>query len=231
MEPLCIIPARGGSKRLPGKNLALLDGKPLLAYAVEAAQESGVFERVCVSSDDEEILEVARKYGAEALERPDALATDWAQVKDVCVHLLEQFAERGRSYEEFGLLLVTSPLRTDEDIRKAYRTFQEEVGDFLMSLVPFSHPPQRAVHVSEDGYVEPFFGQEYMTQTQQLETLYRHDGAIVFAKVDAFLEEKKLYGSNVIPYEMPEARAVDIDTEEDLRWAEFLINHSRERGG
>lgn len=229
MDPICIIPARGGSKRLPRKNLASLDGKPLLAYAVEAAHESGIFDRICVSSDDEEILETAREYGAEARERPEALATDRAQVRDVCAHLLEQLADEENSYDEFGLLLVTSPLRTAGDIREAYRTFHEEEGSFLMSLVPFSHPPQRAVHVSEEGYVEPFFGPEYMTQTQQLETLYRHDGAIVFAEVDPFLKEQKLYGSSVIPYIMPEERAVDIDTKEDLRRAEFLLNRLESR--
>lgn len=226
MDPICIIPARGGSKRLPGKNLALLNGKPLLAHAIEAARESGVFDRICVSSDDEEILETAREYGAEARERPDALATDRVQVKDVCAHLLEELAEKGNVYEEFGLLLVTSPLRTASDVWQAYHTFQEKEGRFLMSLVPFSHPPQRAVHVSKDGYVEPFFGQEYMTQTQELETLYRHDGAIVFAKVDSFLKERKLYGSSVIPYVMPEERSVDIDTEDDLQRAKFLMNRS-----
>jgi N-acylneuraminate cytidylyltransferase len=229
MDPICIIPARGGSKRLPRKNLALLDGKPLLAYAVEAARESGIFDRICVSSDDEEILETAREYGAEARDRPEALATDRSQVKDVCAHLLEQLAEEGNPYEKFGLLLVTSPLRTGSDVREAYRTFQEEEGSFLMSLVPFSHPPQRAVHMSDDGFVEPFFGQEYMTQAQELETLYRHDGAIVFAEVGPFLKEGKLYGSSVIPYVMPEERAVDIDTEEDLRRAEFLKNQSESR--
>jgi len=226
MDPVCIIPARGGSKRLPGKNLALLDGKPLLAYAVEAARDSGIFDRVCVSSDDDDILETAREYGAEARKRPEALATDRAQVKDVCAHVLDELSKEGNTYETFGLLLVTSPLRTAGDVREAYHTFEENEGSFLMSLVPFSHPPQRAVHVSEEGYVEPFFGQEYMTQTQELETLYRHDGAIVFAKVDSFLKERKLYGSSVIPYVMPEKRAVDIDTEDDLQRARFLMNRS-----
>ena len=227
MKPVCIIPARGGSKRLPRKNIRPLDEKPLLAYAVESALESGVFGRVCVSSDDEEILDVAREYGAEAISRPDFLATDRAQVKDVCAHLLEQFAEQEQAYREFGLLLVTNPLRTASDVREAYQTFQNKEGDYLMSLVPFSHPPQRAVHVSDEGLVEPFFGQEFMTQTQELETLYRHDGAIVFANVERFLEERKLYGSSVIPHFMPEERSVDIDTETDLRRAEFLIREVR----
>jgi pseudaminic acid cytidylyltransferase len=227
MKPVCIIPARGGSKRLPRKNIRPLDEKPLLAYAVESALESGVFGRVCVSSDDEEILDVAREYGAEAISRPDFLATDRAQVKEVCAHLLEQFAEQEQAYREFGLLLVTNPLRSASDVREAYQAFRNKEGDCLMSLVPFSHPPQRAVHVSDEGLVEPFFGQEYMTQTQELETLYRHDGAIVFAKVDCFLEERKLYGSSVIPYIMPEERSVDIDTEADLRRAEFLLREIR----
>ncbi len=223
-RPVCIIPARGGSKRLPRKNLAMLDGKPLLAYAIEAATESNVFDRVCVSSEDDEILEVAREYGAHlAPKRPPELATDTAQVRHVCAYLLELFASQGQVYAEFAVLLVTNPFRTAQDIQTAYEVFRQADANYLISLVPYSHPPQRAVWVS-NGYVEPYFGLEYMRQTQLLDTLYRHDGSVIFGRSEVFLEEKEFYGTKVVPYFIPQERSVDIDNSLDLAWAEFLIS-------
>lgn len=224
-KPLCIIPARGSSKRFPGKNIALLSGKPLLAYAIEAALESGVFDQVCVSSEDEVVLDTARAYCAHlALKRPPELATDTAQVKHVSRHVLEYFIARGLAYSEFAILLPTNPLRTAEDIKAAYEIFQREEANYVMSLVPYSHPPQRAVLV-QDGYVKPYFGLQYMKQAQLLDTLYRHDGSIIFAKSEAFLKEGELYGTKVVPYFIPVERSVDIDSPMDLAWAEFLMQY------
>jgi len=229
-KPLCIIPARGGSKRLPRKNIALLGGKPLLAYAIEAAIESGVFDLVCVSSEDDEVLEVARVYGAQLiLKRPPELATDTAQVRHVCAHLLEYFVAQGRAYAEFAVLLATNPFRTSEDIKAAYEIFKREDANYVMSLVPYSHPPQRAVWVPH-RYVEPYFGLRYMKQAQLLDTLYRHDGSIIFAKSEAFLREKEFYGTKVVPYFIPAERSVDIDNPLDLVWAEFLLSRSGSSG-
>jgi N-acylneuraminate cytidylyltransferase len=226
LKPLAIIPARGSSKRFPRKNIALLAGKPLLAYAVEAALESGVFAVVCVSSEDDEILEAARKYGALAERRPDELALDTAQVKHVCLHLLEKFAAAGQAFDNFGILLPTSPLRTGHDIREAYQVFKQKGANYLMSLVPFSHPPQRALWAPH-GYIEPYFGPQYLKQTQFLDPLYRHDGAVIFARSAAFLREKDYYGTKIVPYFMPAERSVDIDNPLDLEWAEFLLSRSR----
>jgi CMP-N-acetylneuraminic acid synthetase len=225
-KPLCIIPARGGSKRFPRKNVALLNGKPLLAYAIEAALKSAVFDLVCVSSEDDEILSTARQYGASlAVPRPAELASDTAQVKQVCCYLLEYFQARGRAYGEFGLLLVTNPLRTAADIQGAYAVFKEKNANYVMSLVPFSHPPQRAVW-APDGYVQPYFGLAHMKQTQLLDPLYRHDGSVIFARSEVFLREQEFYGSRVAPYFIPPERSVDIDSPLDLKWAEFLISRA-----
>jgi CMP-N-acetylneuraminic acid synthetase len=222
-----VIPARGGSRRLRRKNLAQLLGKPLLAYAIEAAEESQVFDQVCVSSEDEEILEVAQHYGADlALKRPPELAADTAQVRHVCAYLLEHFATQGRLYAAFGVLLATSPLRTAEDVRAAYEIFQHSGAECVMSVVPFSHPPQRALWI-RDGYAKPYFGTEYMIQTQLLDSLYRHDGAVILARSEEFLRTKQFYGDKVVPYHIPIGRSVDIDSAEDLAWAEFLLTRSR----
>jgi len=226
-KPLCIIPARGGSKRFPRKNISLLGGKPLLAYAIEAALESNVFDRIYVSSEDEQILKIAEEYGADsAIKRPAELATDTTQVKEVCAYLLESFAAQGVLYKEFGVLLVTNPLRTGQDISKAYETFKKDDSDFCMSIVPFSHPPQRAVWVPSE-FVVPYFGRKYMKQTQLLDRLYRHDGSIIFAKSEHFLKENEFYGKKVSPFFMPPERSVDIDSPLDLAWAEFLLERSK----
>ena len=221
-KPVCIIPARGGSKRFPRKNVAILAGKPLLAYAVEAAVESEVFDMVCVSSEDREILDVARKYGATAIEREEELATDQAQVRHVCASLLESFIANGRHYESFAVLLVTNPLRNAQDIRDAYNIFKLDRGNYVMSMVPFSHPPQRAL-CEKDGYLEPYFGLKYMKQTQLLDPLYRHDGSVIFGKTGVFLREREFYGSKVVPFYIPIDRSVDIDSPNDLLLAEFLL--------
>ncbi len=229
-KPLCIIPARGGSKRFPRKNVTPLAGKPLLAYTVETALESDIFDQVCVSSEDDEILEVARTYGATlALKRPPELATDTAQVRHVCAYLLEDFATRGQIYAEFAVLLVTSPFRTVQDIKAAYDIFKREDANYVMSLTPYSHPPQRAVW-NPKGYIEPYFGLQHMKQTQLLDTLYRHDGAIILAKSETFLKEREFYGTKVVPYFIPVERSIDIDSPLDLAWAEFLLSHFAQKG-
>ena len=222
-KPLCIIPARGGSKRFPRKNLALLAGKPILAYAIEAGLRSEVFDQVCVSSEDDEILATALKYGARTCRREPELATDGVQIRHVCIQLLEQFNKQGTAYEAFAVLLTTNPLRREQDVRNAYKVFRSHDVNYVISLVPFSHPPQRAVWVS-GGYVTPYFGLQYMKQTQLLEKLYRHDGSVIFAKTEAFLREQEFYGSKVAPYFIPFECSVDIDNCQDLAWAEFLLS-------
>ena len=224
-KPLCIIPARGGSKRLSRKNIALLSGKPLLAYAIEAAVESDIFGVICVSSEDDKILQIAQDCGANiALKRPSELATDAVQVRHVCAFILEYFKEQQKMFNEFAVLLPTNPLRTSQDIKAAYKIFNQEDANYVMSLVPYSHPPQRAVWVpKKKEYVEPYFGIKYMKQTQLLDPLYRHDGSIIFAKSEVFLKHKEFYGTKVVPYFIPEERSVDIDSALDLAWAEFIL--------
>lgn len=229
MKPLCIIPARGGSKRFPRKNIALLANKPLVAYAIEAALESNIFDKVCVSSEDNEILDISRQYGATLiLKRKTELASDTAQVRHVCTSILKDLSTEGQSYSEFAVLLVTNPFRTADDIKNAYDIFKSKNANCVMSLVPYSHPPQRAVWVPH-GNVEPYFGLKYMKQTQLLDTLYRHDGSIIFAKTKTFLKEREFYGTKVVPYFISVNRSVDIDNPIDLAWAEFLfsrLNHN-----
>lgn len=227
MKTLCIIPARGGSKRFPKKNTALLAGKPLITYAIETAKESGIFEDICVSSDDPDVLKIAREHNVDIVhERPGDLAGDTVQLKTLIKHLLEEFKNEGKQYDAFALLIPVSPLRSAEDIRKAFELLQSEDTNTVMSVERYSHPPQRAQCI-RDGYLEPYFGSEHMKPAQQLEPLYRHDGTVVFCKVASFLQEGEFHGSRATPYEVPSDRTVNIDEPIDLQWAEFLMSRQK----
>ena len=225
LKPLCIIPARGGSKRFPRKNIALLAGKPLLGWAIESAKESEVFDMIMVSSEDEEILSIGSEFGADlTVKRPAHLADDKTQLKTVCKYHLENFTAEGKIYKEFALLLTTNPLKSAFDIRRAYEIFAQSDANYLMSLVQYNHPPQRAVMINQ-GYVQPYFGIENMKQAQRLQPLYHHDGSFIYARTESFLHEGEFYGSEVLPYIIPGERSVDIDSPLDLKWAEFLLNN------
>lgn len=221
-DPVCIIPARGGSKRLPRKNIREVHGKPLLGHAVDSAKASGVFSEVIVSSDDSAILEVGREHGATVEERPGHLATDRATVVDVCEHLVNELETRGWSVPSFGVLLTTNPLRTADQVREAWDLFVAEGANYVVSLVPYDDPPQNALWAPE-GYVEPYWGPEEGDQSQLLETLYTHDGGVVFCRTEAFLEERTFFGSECVPYYIERDKSVDIDRPIDLEWAEFLM--------
>lgn len=226
-SPLCIIPARGGSKRLANKNRALVLGKSLVAYAIEVALASNIFSRICVSSEDDKILKIADTYGEGlSLKRPVELSGDDIGVAQVCEYILSESLKQGEKYEAFAILLPTSPLRTSADIKSAYELLQEPKTNCVMSLVAYSHPPQRALSVTS-GRVKPYFGYQFMKRTQELEQLYRHDGTVIFAKTQAFLENKGYWMAGTIPYYVPENRSVDIDTEQDLEYAEFLLNKNK----
>jgi CMP-N-acetylneuraminic acid synthetase len=220
---LCIIPAKGSSKRFPKKNIALLDGKPLLSYSIEAALKSNIFGEICVSSEDEKVLKIVSKYDEiTLLKRPAKLATDSAQVKDVCFAILQNLLKTGKKFENLVVLIPTSPLRKACDIRSAYQEFINSKADSLFSVISYNHPPLRAL-ACENGIVKPFFGHKYQLQSQKLKKLYRHDGLVLIVKTKAFLEEKSFFAGKTIPFFSPAERSVDIDYPEDLQWAEFLL--------
>ena len=217
-SPLCIIPARGSSKRFPRKNVALFSGKPMLAFTIEAAKESGLFERVCVSSEDEEILSIAAQFGAEPLKRPMELATDTSTVCDVCVSLLAHDAP-----DVFAVLQPTNPLLLPQHIRDAFGIFESKSADVVMSVVPYHFPPQHAVRVSKDSILPLAVSQDAKTQSQRLEPLYHPDGSVIIARTDVFLREKQWFVPKTMPYFIPPEDSVDIDLPQDLAWAEFLF--------
>lgn len=222
---LAVIPARGGSKGVPHKNIKELAGKPLLAYTVEAAVKSGVFEKVIVSTDDAEIADAARKYGAEIpFIRPDAISGDFVSSDDVVEHALNYFKDMGQDFDTVCKLQPTSPLRTAEHIRQAYMQMQEKKADFVVSVCECEHSPLWSGILDEDNRLDKFIREDVKRACRQsLPAYYRLNGAIYMAKTEAFLKQKSFLGKNGIAYIMPQRDSVDIDSSLDFLFADFLI--------
>ncbi len=223
---LCVIPARGGSKRIPRKNVVDLCGKPLIAYTIEAARDAGIFERIVVSTEDAEIGDLSRKYGATVLERGAELAGDKASVMDVCLNVLEHYENEGDSFDFVCVLLPTSPLRTSSDISGAFDKLKGTDSNAVMAVTTFEIPPFWALK-EEDGFVQPFFGDKYMVRSQDLPKVFVDNGAIYIFRTPALKEERKFYCSRLMPYKMSRENSLDVDEMADLKLAEFFI---RQRG-
>lgn len=219
---LAVIPARGGSKGLPGKNIKLLNGKPLIAYTIEAALESGIFDKVIVSTDDNEIAEVARKYGAELpFMRPKELSGDEVSSDDVILHALNFFREKGQVFNYVCKLQPTSPLRTANHIRGAYDMMRDRNANYIVSVCECEHSPLWAGVLDADLKLENFIKEENKIACRQsLDIYYRLNGAIYLGKVESFMQEKNFLGKGSIAYIMKQEESIDIDTELDFKIAE-----------
>lgn len=222
---LGVIPARAGSKGLPGKNIRLLAGKPLLAYTVEAARKSGVFDFLLVSTDGEEIARAAREAGAEVpFLRPPELATDTAKGIDVLHHAMQWLEERGRRFDLVMYLQPTSPLRSCEDIVGACCLLVERNADAVVSVCEAEHHPWWTNTLPPDLCMKDFLSQEIIgRQRQELPVFYRLNGAIYLAQWGFVRHRDSWFGPRTYAYVMPRERSVDIDEEIDLRFAEALI--------
>ena len=223
---LGLIPARGGSKRLPRKNLRLLGGKPLIVWTIEAALESRCLDRVIVSTDDPEIATVAREAGAEVpFLRPAALADDHAPGLEVLLHALRTLAAARESYDYLVELQPTSPLRNAGDIRAAVSLVHEKAADAVISVCPTGHPPEWSNTLPPDGALRDFFRPGVRgTRSQDLPPAYRLNGAIHIFNCQRLLQtESTDMDDNGFAYVMPRERSIDIDTALDLYLAQALL--------
>jgi len=218
---LAIIPARGGSKRLPRKNVLDLAGKPLIAWTIEAAMKSQYIDKVVVSSDDDEILDIAEQYGSDTIERPEDLASDTATSFDAIKHTIENIA----SYDYVILLQPTSPLRTEEHIDKAIELLEIKNADAIVSVCEMEHSPLWSNTLSSDGSMHGFIKEEVKNKrSQDLETYYRLNGAVYICKTTKLLEEKSFFiVDNIYAYEMDRESSVDIDEAMDFKLAKLLM--------
>ncbi len=222
---LALIPARGGSKGLSRKNIKLLSGKPLIAWTIERARNSKYIDEIVVSTDDEEIAEVSKQYGAEIpFLRPEELATDEAKGVDVALHAVERLKTDGRVYDLLILLQPTSPLRVSEDIDKAIELLFSKSAKAVVSVHEIRHHSYKANNLPEDGCMKDFIRPEAMNKNRQdLPVFYGLNGAIYLAYCDYMERQKSFFGNETFAYIMPRKRSVDIDDEIDFKMAETLL--------
>ena len=221
-SPLCIIPARGGSKRFPRKNIALLGQKPLIAWSIAAAGDSQLFENIWVSSEDESILALAEKHGGRPLPRAAELAGDNVTVAELCCATVDAFAARGEEYPAVYVLLPTCPFRRGKTIAAAWRLFEEQRADALMSVTPLKHPPEWAL-TSEEGWLRPVDAEGFEIPRPKLVPRYCCDGGHTIIRTEALRQRRGFMVERTVAFEAPVDERVDIDEPIDLAWAEFLL--------
>ncbi|ARJ56252.1 pseudaminic acid cytidylyltransferase [Campylobacter cuniculorum] len=223
MKNLCIIPARGGSKRIPHKNIVDFCGKPLIAYSIENALNSNVFDEVIVSSDDEKIIEISLKYGAKApFVRAKELSNDYASSTSVIKDAVFRLEKLGQNYENVCCLYATAPLIDAQILKKAYEKFIASEMKFLFAASEFEYPIQRAFYL-ENERVKMFDESKYFSRSQDLIRAYHDAGAFYFGKTKAWLEEDFMFKPYSSVFLLPKNLVCDIDTPQDLEFAKILF--------
>lgn len=221
-KPICIIPARGGSKRIPRKNIIPFNGKPLIAWSIESALKSHVFSSVVVSTDDDEIAQIAQEYGAEIpFMRKTDLANDFATTSEVIAEALTKLEQT----DHVCCLYPTAPLIRTSDFQNAYAKLVETQADCIITVTEYDFHPLRAFDVKEDGKLGFKWPENALTRSQDLPDLLHDAGGFYFFKTSAFNKQNKLVMENTIAYAIERSRAVDIDTPEDLEFAKLLHQH------
>jgi len=232
---LGVVPARGGSKRVPRKNLAEVAGKPMVARAVEQAESADALDEVVVSTDDDEIRRVSREHGGYApFERPEELATDTASSADVLDHALSWYeTERDETFDVVAMIQVTTPLRTPADVDGALERLRETDADSVATVTKYHTPPVWAVYEADDR-LRQFFDGDYLwtddevPRSQDLPTLYYPNGAVFAARVEAFRRADGFYTDHTVGYEMPPERSIDVDEPFELWMVRALAEYEVE---
>ena len=223
---IAIIPARGGSKRIPRKNIKAFAGLPIIAHSIRAAKASGVFERIIVSTDDEEIAQVARTHGAETpFVRPAELANDYAGTIEVIQHAIAALEdETNTPPQHVCCLYATAPFVTPELIEQGLRLLQHSAFDYAFTVSTFGFPIQRALRLTNEGGVEPMYPEFRFTRSQDLEEAYQDAGQFYWGTTAAWKAGKNIYAPASCPIKIPRYLVQDIDTSEDWKRAEWLYN-------
>lgn len=229
MKALAVITARGGSKRIPRKNIKAFCGQPIITYSIKAALESGVFEEVMVSTDDAEIAEIAKVAGAQVpFMRSSDTANDFATTADVIAEVLESYKQCGKEFDAVCCIYPTAPFVSAEKLKNAMQLLDEKDADSVLPVVRFSFPPQRSV-IMEEGFMKFKWPEHALTRSQDLEPFYHDAGQFYCLRTAAFMEQKKMVMEKTVPIEMPELEVQDIDTEEDWRIAEVKYKVMQEK--
>lgn len=218
---LAIITARGGSKRIPGKNIKSFCGQPILAYSIQAAVTSGLFDTVMVSTDDEKIAEIAKQYGAEVpFYRSEQTSGDFATTNDVLLEVLEEYEKRGRSFDLAVCIYPTAPFVTAKKLEDAVALLEESDADTVIPVVAFSYPPQRAM-VVEDGRLVFKYPEYLDSRSQDLQPHFHDVGQFYVFRTEAFRKNRRLMVGNILPMVLSEMEVQDIDNPTDWEIAEM----------
>ena len=227
MKNIAVIPARSGSKGLPDKNIKPVNGKPLLAYTIEAALESGCFDTVHVSTDSERYAEIARRYGADVpFLRSAALATDTASTWDAVREVLARYDELSKRFDTMMLMQPTTPLRTGEDVKEAYALLQKKQAKSVIAVCEVDHSPLWCDTIPDSGSMKGFGRKDLAwVNRQDLRPYYRVNGAIYLLSVNGINipPDDEIYEDNCYALFMDRKKSVDVDSEDDLALVEFLL--------
>lgn len=220
-KAIAIITARGGSKRIPKKNIKEFCGKPIIAYSIRAALDSGIFDEVMVSTDSEEIAEIARAYGAKVpFMRSAKTSDDFATTADVLMEVLERYQELGRTFDVMSCIYPTAPFVTPQRLQSAYDTLTKEQAVMAMPVVAFSYPPQRS-YILQGNMLEMKWKENYNKRSQDLEKMYHDAGQFYMYQVEAFIRLKGQMTESIVPVIVDEMDVQDIDNESDWKLAEL----------
>ena len=230
MSSIAIITARGGSKRIPKKNIKEFCGKPIIAYSIEAALQSGAFDEVMVSTDSEEIADIARSFGASVpFMRSERTANDFATTADVLEEVIVEYEKGGRRFDSFCCIYPTAPFVTAEKLKDALAQFEESGCDSAMTVVRFDFPPQRALLI-KDGKLVYQYPENAVKRSQDLEPIYHDCGQFYICKTDSFMQTHSVVSGNTMPYIVSETEVQDIDNPSDwlIAEAKFSVIRSKE---
>jgi len=229
---IALIPARGGSKGLPGKNIISFCGKPLISYTIEAALSAHSIDKVIVTTDDPEIAKVAKEYGAEVpFLRPKELAEDHSRAIDVYRYMAQRLKKDFKlPLNAFAVLLPTAPFRKASHIDAACKIFHKKNADSVISVSLFEPPIQWALQTTNLGTITPFLSKEKMKNRQEEDSFFCPNGAIYIFSTQYIMKHESYYGKNTYPYMMSNEESLDIDTPLDLKWGEFLMKQCALQG-
>jgi len=220
---IAVIPARGGSKRIPRKNIKHFCGKPMIAMSIEAAKASGLFDRILVSTDDTEIAEVAKQWGAEVpFMRPREISNDYVGTTEVIAHATRWAVEKGWSMNAVCCIYATAPLVQVDDIKRGLRALESGNWEYAFTATDYAAPIFRSFKQCSDGRIEMFFPDQFSSRSQDLPTALHDAGQFYWGHPSAWIEGKLIFDRHSVPIIIPRWRVQDIDNEDDWVRAEFI---------
>ncbi|WP_448679752.1 pseudaminic acid cytidylyltransferase [Pseudomonas nicosulfuronedens] len=229
---LAVIPARGGSKRIPGKNIKPFCGQPMIARSIEAAHESGCFDRIVVSTDDPRIADIAEQFGATVpFQRPAVLSDDHTGTIPVIQHAINWHKDQGHVIRQVCCIYATAPFLQPEYLRKGQAMLDSQRVDYVFAATSYAFPIQRAIRLTANGRVGMFNPEHFATRSQDLEEAYHDAGQFYWGRPEAWLAGNIIFGNASAAVLLPRHRVQDIDTEEDWQRAEWMFKAMQAEAG